>query len=157
MGLTYIGPWVQEWEDNNYSIMLSDSSNTPVPMIRIFPTSEYDLFIPLNWIYTETSFNLDTLDHNKQYSDLTLVMNKNNQLLISNLKGNKISFDLQTFVEQFPAGKSIHIAQEQAEQLILTAQGQGLEGKLYLMSLEIIKNNMQIVNMSGELLLKFIE
>ncbi|MFW5451600.1 MAG: DUF4153 domain-containing protein, partial [Methylophagaceae bacterium] len=155
MGIDYVDRW--QYKDNHYSeISLKTVQNHLTR--RAFSVSDYDLFIPLNWINSHDALSINATENNK-HTGLTLALTAQGMLIVSNTQGQQLQFDLLAVAEQFSNNRSYQVEPDNADKLILEQSSNNIAGKLYIDRLQFQQKNgnRNIHILVGNLLLKIPE
>lgn len=150
MGINYVNYW-----EDIHSDYIEITINNLNQDKRALAIAGYDILIPISWL----SFNEYDNSSEEPFvdADFTLVIDQQNQFTFSNKDGTSIQFNLAELAAQFLKTGSTTVEAEQADKLILTQTGQGIEAKLYVDVLGIAHDSSEItfITLTGFLLIKY--
>lgn len=154
MGIQYVSQWdisdnVGKW--TNVSIASLDNPNT----IRMLNVTDANFSIPLEWLMPNSAITASTVNSSGDDVIFNVMVNEQNQLEVSTLAGDKISFDLVTIAKQFPENETIQIGVEDIDKLIHTSNGNNFKGTLYIDQLHFIylDDAIEVNSLNGTILI----
>ena len=154
MGMRYISQWEGVNDFGLWTNISLADIDSPY-MFRMFDVSKADFIIPIQWMSINETITTTTLDSNINKTEFSIMMNEENQLLITQKDGEEISFDIEVIAKQFPTDETVQVAAAEVEKLILKASGNTFTGTLYIEQLHLYYRNdeIQINSFVGDVLI----
>lgn len=160
MGIDFVRP-KEKKQNETFRISLGGDNYRYIHENTFIPLADFDYAIPVKLYFNRNLIprKIDQVWPAHKINELNLLLNKDNKLDILFGKERQVSVDLNTITSQFSIRNHVKVPAEGSHKLILDQSENGLKVRLYAINLNgwNKEGDLQITNIQGTLLIKFID